>query len=131
MKSLFLLVVLLVPAFGQEIVEPVRVAVAPPHDNQVNRELHRAVSDELRKLKYVILTTKRVDYDLGVIVAPLSPGKTGCVGLVSAMVAVDMDKPDERRMFLHIGPDAKTLARDLVAKLDKEVFHRLSASRDK
>ena len=119
-----LLLLLSVPLGAQETVQPVRVAIAPPHDNALNRELHSAVTAELRKLKYVILTTRRADYDIGVVAASLAAGKTGCAGLVASMVVVDMDKPDERKISLYMGPDAKQLARDLVTKLNKEVFKR-------
>lgn len=120
MKFLCLLLLLTIQVGGQSAVLPVRVSVAPPREDRLNRELADAVRAELRKRRYVVLTSRRPDYDVGFIAAPLATENTKCSGFVAAMVIVDQDKPDERVLALYLGADAQSLARVLVERLEKE-----------
>lgn len=110
------MLILFVPIGGQSVVQPVRVRIAPPHDDALNRELTDVVTAELRKLGYVVLASKRPDYDVGFAIAPLST----CVGYAASMVIVDMDKPDERRISQYDGAGPQSIGRDLAAKLRKQ-----------
>jgi hypothetical protein len=95
------------------------VAIAIPDEGSLNRELAAAVRSELRARGRFILASSRPDLDVGLVVAPLSTDITKCSGLTAAMVIVDLDRPNERRISLHIGADVESLARLLAKKIEE------------
>jgi hypothetical protein len=120
MKLLFLLLVLAIPVNPQQVVRPARVAIATAAEEPLNRELIAAVRSELRARGRFILASSRPDLDVGLVVAPLSTDITKCSGLTAAMVIVDLDRPNERRISLYLGGDLESLARHLAKKIEEE-----------
>src|SRR5215510_1446044 len=101
MRLLFLLLVLCTPASPQHIVRPARVTIATPHQDPLNRDLVERVRSELRIQKRY----DRPDYDVGIAVTPLSTDITKCSGLTSALVVVNMDRPNQRKVSIYLGAD--------------------------
>jgi hypothetical protein len=120
MRLLFLLLVLSVPVSPQQVVRPARVVIATPHEDPLNRELVEKVRSELRNRRRFVLASSRPDYDVGLAVAPLSTDLTKCSGLTAAMVVVNLDQPNERKISVYIGADVDSLARLLAQKIERE-----------
>src|SRR5262249_54032939 len=116
MRLLFLLLVLSVTVIPQHLVRPARVTIATPHQDPLNRELVERVRSELRLQKRY----DRPDYDVGIAAAPLSTDITKWSGLTSALVVVNMDRPNQRKVSIYIGADVESLARLLAQKITEQ-----------
>lgn len=126
MKILLFALLLLTPAFAQTPVEPIRVAISTETEagDEHEREFNRLVRSELRKRRDIVLTTRRVQFDLYLAALPITQqGKrTG----FSVAVFVIIDDPGAKKRFhfdIWTGASLDALAIVAVEALDKEVFN--------
>jgi hypothetical protein len=110
-KTLILLAILLAPAFGQEVLIPVRVQITATAEEE-GEEVAGALQARLRGLRYLIITDKRPDWRI-----VLAASKDKC-GYIAALVV--MDARGASQLSIHTGPDLEAVTGHLTEKLEKE-----------
>lgn len=127
MKTLTLLLSLFFLASvarGQEVVNPVRVALILPDEKPLRVDLTNKVGDELRALGYVeFVSPKRADWRVTLAVAEDKRSGGYDVGLLV------VGRNDDGQMSLHDGDSLGALAKYLAEKLEREFFTKRRAER--
>jgi len=113
MKTLFLIALLLIPAFGQHAVQPVRVYFTATTDDD-GAEVADAVRARLKALGYVIATEHGPEWRV-----VLGAAKDKC-GYIAALVVIDAR--GKSQLSIHTGDKVETLAAHLARKLETEYF---------
>lgn len=117
MKFILLLGLLLLP---QAPLDPIRVSLADAGADRDNQAIRQAVLTELQSLGYVAMASKNVKWRISVSAVPL---KGRCAGYSASLLVVDAgDKRKRGELSSHAGPDAKSVAKDMVEKLKLEYF---------
>ena len=115
MKTLFLITLLLIPAFGQRTLTPVRVQIIATVEES-GEEVADDVRARLRGLGYLVMTDSRPDWR---IVLAASRDKCGYIGAL-----VVMDARGKSELSIHTAPDARALGGQIAGKLETEYFSR-------
>lgn len=122
MKTMLLILFLILPAPARDgnprAVEPIRVTVTAPGD-EANAEMARAVRDELRKYRDIVVTDSRADFAIRTCAVRVV--SRYCAGYSVAVVVEDVHT---RRASLdaYTGGNPREVAAFIVTAMDRERF---------
>lgn len=110
MRSVVLLLLLSVAAYGQGPLEPIRVSVTGDDE-----ELSSYFRKELRKRRDIIAATRDADVEIHLSALKLSEEDV-CAGFVVAVLVVDR-KSGRLKLTIDTGPSLRGMAERAVAKM--------------
>lgn len=117
MKSLFLLLLLSVPAFGQKLLEPIRISLTARQPDCT--EFTQAFNDELRRLNDVAIVRSKPEFEVHIASAELRDDSDAIFGYVATLLVI---KGKDKFHSIYSGRDAALLGRRVVGELDKAFF---------
>lgn len=119
MKTIFILLLLLIPIHAQRPVKPIRLSLSTEAGEGVDGgQLNRLVSGVLRKHRDVVFSAKDADIEVWVGAMRITQSDQ-CSGFVAAFMVTDLSSKHIKRS-IDTGSDLKGMAERLAAKVDRE-----------